>query len=332
MKHACGISQLALVGLAVVAVLLTFGVADASAETWLCVPTSTGKTVTSGGTGKEASCEKGATPVWQPLAAEQETLQKILPDITYIASGVGGKPTIRLSAVNVQIVNGAGSTATTNGAGNLVIGYNEEAREQTGSHNLILGGKQQYTSYGGILAGFWNTINKPFASITGGYKNTASNDYASVSGGSANLASGEKASVSGGFGNEATVEYASVSGGSSNAASGVKASVSSGSLNTASGEGASISGGGRNTASGEGASISGGYKNAASKEWASVSGGEENKAAEAYTSITGGAGNETIGGTYASVQGGRKNSAAGRYSSIFGGKELTALGEDETLP
>lgn len=52
---------------------------------------------------------------------------------------VGGKPTIRLSGANVQIPNGEGSTNTTNGAGNLIIGYDENPQTQTGSHNLIGG-------------------------------------------------------------------------------------------------------------------------------------------------------------------------------------------------
>ena len=37
-----------------------------------------------------------------------------------------------------------------------MIGYdkNEGKHEQTGSHNLILGEEQTFTSYGGVLAGF----------------------------------------------------------------------------------------------------------------------------------------------------------------------------------
>jgi hypothetical protein len=38
--------------------------------------------------------------------SEQETLKSILPYVKYIASGVGGKPTIQLSGVNLQILNG----------------------------------------------------------------------------------------------------------------------------------------------------------------------------------------------------------------------------------
>ncbi len=66
------------------------------------------------------------------LSAEQiEQLKALLPHITLIASGVGGKPTIRFSGVNVQIVNGSGKTSTVNGEGNLVIGYDENPKGRT---------------------------------------------------------------------------------------------------------------------------------------------------------------------------------------------------------
>ena len=61
---------------------------------------------------------------------------------TYVASGVnsvGNKPTVQFSAVNVHILNGQGTTASLNGEGNLVIGYDESPGSQSGSHNLLLG-------------------------------------------------------------------------------------------------------------------------------------------------------------------------------------------------
>ena len=73
----------------------------AVAPGWECVPTAAGQAVVSGGTGAAPSCGAGTTAVLAP---------------TYIASGVvGGKPTVQFAAVNVQIVNGAGSTASVNG-------------------------------------------------------------------------------------------------------------------------------------------------------------------------------------------------------------------------
>jgi len=167
-------------------------------------------------------------------------LEAKLKGVTRTESGVAGKPTIQFSGVNVQVVNGEGKTATTNGEGNLVIGYDESPSqpppEQTGSHNLILGEQQSFTSYGGILAGFDNTISGPFASVSGGALNTAGGEGASVSGGALNLAIGEGTSVSGGGFNTANGAGASVSGGAANQARGAFSSIFGGHLLEATGE------------------------------------------------------------------------------------------------
>lgn len=173
-----------------------------------------------------------------------------------------GQSTARFSGVNVQVVNGEGTTPTRNGVGNLIIGYNElpglaqfcslgeyntnyttcvsnggtwAANQRSGSHNLILGNRNGYTGFGGLVAGFNNIVN---------------GIYASVSGGSANIASGDTAAVSGGLFNKASGGQAVVSGGESNTASGLRASVSGGNANTASGNGASVSGGTNRSATG----------------------------------------------------------------------------------
>jgi hypothetical protein len=167
-------------------------------------------------------------------ASELETLRSILPHMRYVASGVGGKPTVQLSGVNVQLVNGEGNTATTNGVGNLVIGYDEAAgHAQTGSHDLVLGERQTFTSFGGIVAGSINTISAPGASVTGGFENSASGTYASVSGGAGNLASGYDASIGAGFQGLASANYSSISGGTLNKATGTSAWLGGGFNNTA---------------------------------------------------------------------------------------------------
>jgi hypothetical protein len=158
---------------------------------------------------------------------ELSTLKGILRCIKSVKEGIGGKPTVQFSGCNVQIVNGAGKTATINGAGNLVIGYdeNEVGAKQTGSHNLVLGEGQSFTSHGGLLAGLDNTVSNPFASVSGGQANNATGGAASVSGGFANKASGSLSSVSGGNSNGASGEQSSVSGGELNTASGVASSI-----------------------------------------------------------------------------------------------------------
>jgi hypothetical protein len=169
--------------------------------------------------GKEGSKgEKGEPGLSELSKPEQEALKALLPYVKVEASGIDGKPTVLFSGVNVQIVNGEGQTESTNGAGNLVLGYDAHFGPQTGSHNLILGSDQEYTSYSGLLAGRENSITAPFASVSGGVFNKASDSYASVSGGALNTASGEGASVSGGVFNKASDSYASVSGGALNTA------------------------------------------------------------------------------------------------------------------
>ena len=164
---------------------------------------------------------------------------------------------VTLTGYNLHIVNGLSSTGTLNGLGNLIIGYNalrvdpKSPDVRTGSHNLILGDQNNYSSFGGLVAGFYNAISGQYASVSGGQGSTASGQYASVSGGYANTASNNYSSISGGTVNRASGQYASVSGGVYNTASGDNASVSGGRGNTASGQGASVSGGDQNVQSGD---------------------------------------------------------------------------------
>src|SRR3984957_2503878 len=156
---------------------------------WECIPVTVGEPVTSGGTGAAPSCASG-TPVLAP---------------TYVSSGVGGKPTVVLSTVNLQIISGSGSTAgTVNGEGNLVIGYGENAgnRPQTGSHNLIVGSENGWTSFGGIIGGQSNQVTGKYATVFGA-NNVASGAWTFLAG-EHNRASGLDSSVLGGNGNSAT--------------------------------------------------------------------------------------------------------------------------------
>lgn len=187
-----------------------------------------------------------------------------------------------ITRANLNIRNGSGSTSgdpdapyanEPNGLGNLIIGYNENGvppcasgclpqpkRDRSGSHNLIMGEDNGYTSIGGIVVGFANSISAPYATITGGAYNASSGSFSTVTGGEINLATGEGASVSGGFGGVASGRWSSVSGGQSNTAEGEVSSVSGGGVNAASGLQSSISGGAGNkiTSNGQDSSISGG--------------------------------------------------------------------------
>jgi hypothetical protein len=182
--------------------------------------------------------------------------------------------TALFNGVNVQIVNGLGNTETTNGTGNLIVGYNEPnpgplaplqicsngaypdqtsctanggvwgANQRTGSHNLVIGHYHSYTQFGGMVAGLNNAINRQYATVSGGVSNLASGYYSSVSSGGGNIASGFASGVNGGQYNTASGNYySSVSGGSTNTASGDYSNVSGGQLNVASGFTSSVSGG-----------------------------------------------------------------------------------------
>ncbi len=205
-----------------------------------------------------SECKTGFNKITLPSSEELEVLNKVMPHVKYQEKGVGGKPTIQVSGVNVQIVNGEGKTASTNGAGNLVIGYDEEPGEQTGSHDLVLGTNQTFTSYAGIIAGAFNKITGPFASITGG-------NFSTASGPGPRLAAAKTTSPAGKAARSAAAN--------STTPAGTRSSVSGGQRNTANALLTWIGGGLENTASIGWSAVSGGFKNTASGFYSSVSGG-----------------------------------------------------------
>lgn len=70
--------------------------------------------------------------------------------------------------------------------------------DRSGSHNGVMGSQNNYSSYGGLVVGYFNTATGQFASVSGGSYNTASGLGASVSGGEYNTASGDHSFVGGG--------------------------------------------------------------------------------------------------------------------------------------
>ena len=159
--------RIGLAGAVMVAALaMLTGTAWAEASTTLCVPEKAGKPIVTGTS--EGKCTKAKYSAVMLPAGGLEALGRLLPHMKYLETGVAGKPTIQFSGVNVQVVNGEGETRTANGEGNLVIGYDENkgGHEQTGSHDLIVGEEQTFTSYGGVVAGLKNSITGPFASVT----------------------------------------------------------------------------------------------------------------------------------------------------------------------
>ena len=127
-------------------------------------------------------------------------LEKKLAAVNELLSGVSRRDgTIVLSNVNLQLLNGRGATGLTNGKGNLIVGYNESrgGDVRTGSHNIIVGSRNNYASFGGIVAGSSNGISGKYASVIGGHSNSGEGDFSTVTGGSKNSARGRYTSISG---------------------------------------------------------------------------------------------------------------------------------------
>lgn len=173
---------------------------------WECIPTTAGQPVISGGTSATPACGAGTTPVLAP---------------TYVASGVGGKPTVEFNAINVQVISGTGLTnGTPNGEGNLIVGYaeNPSGFSRTGSNDLVVGYNNGWTSFGQLVGGATNSATSPFATVFG-VANSASG-VGSLVAGDANHATGTESSVLGGKGNTSGGSWSSVLGGSARHATG----------------------------------------------------------------------------------------------------------------
>jgi hypothetical protein len=164
------------------------------------------------------------------LAAALQEAQEILQFVyveTKEMDGLTGPHWI-IEGANVHVRSGYGNTnedceefhpdypncESLTGLGNLVVGYNERfpvrgfpTEVRTGSHNLVVGEFNSYSSFAGFIAGRLNNITGAGASITGGESNKASGWLSSVSGGHGNEASGWLSSVSGGQGREAPDDY-----------------------------------------------------------------------------------------------------------------------------
>jgi hypothetical protein len=150
--------------------------------------------------------------------AELEEILQFVRVETKVMEGLTGPHWI-IEGANVHVRSGAGDTSdrclasapdypnckSLTGLGNLIVGYNERinvrsfpSELRTGSHSLVVGRFQSYSSFGGFVAGSSNEITAAHASVCGGTDNKASGQFSSVSGGHGNLASGAAASVSGG--------------------------------------------------------------------------------------------------------------------------------------
>ncbi len=128
---------------------------------------------------------------------ESNVVLQLGPYLQITDSGVINRlkgPHVIFSGVNLHVRNGMGQTGSVNGLGNLIVDYNETMvvvprRDRSGSHNLVIGPEHSFSSYGGLIAGYWNAVSGRYATVSGGAYNTASANQASVSGGRSHEAS-----------------------------------------------------------------------------------------------------------------------------------------------
>lgn len=89
-----------------------------------------------------------------------------------------------IEGANLHVRSGSGSTdGPINGLGNLVVGYNELRGSndvRSGSHNVIVGSRNNYSSYGGFVAGFENAVSAAFANVVGGRHNDERSSHATT--------------------------------------------------------------------------------------------------------------------------------------------------------
>jgi hypothetical protein len=95
--------------------------------------------------------QSGTAADTQPgaMAERMATLENKLSAMTFD----GAANEVVITGANLRIINGLGSTATTNGLGNLIVGYNEPrdiVNVETGSHNVVVGQRHNFSSFGGL--------------------------------------------------------------------------------------------------------------------------------------------------------------------------------------
>ena len=177
-------------------------------------------------TGANTSLQTALKTAQSDIAALQGSVVKLeakpagIPNlekyVTIDANPINGVvgPHILITGANVHVRSGSGATdehlltgGSRTGLGNLIIGYNEPNTTgpvRTGSHNLVGGSFNAFSSTGGLVFGLRNTLSGPYSAILSGEANTASGTNASVHSGNLNTAVGLRSTVLGGLSNTAT--------------------------------------------------------------------------------------------------------------------------------
>lgn len=164
---------------------------------------------------------------------------------------INGQDSVAFDGVNVHVRSGSGSTSSSvNGRGNLIVGYDEGVSgDKTGSHNIVMGTNNSYSSYGGLVGGNGNTISGNYTSVLGGTGNTADGTNSVVVAGSGNETTGTNSAILAGASGEAGGNQSAIIAGWENETSGSWSAVVAGSGNEAAAMDSVVVGGLDNTAS-----------------------------------------------------------------------------------
>ena len=126
----------------------------------------------------------GGTGLGERVTALEELLAGV--SRVQLDDGQGGTAeTIRFDGVNLQVTNGTGRTGQEpNGTGNLIVGYNrtpvDRPADRTGSHNIVCGDQNNYTSWGSLITGTRNISAARFANVLGGKEKVADEEWERV--------------------------------------------------------------------------------------------------------------------------------------------------------
>lgn len=198
-------------------------------------------------------------------------------DLVPGVASLNGDPreSLLLDGLNLAIRNGSGAQDAVNGLGNVVVGYDapnpDPSRNKSGSHNVVVGTGNGYTSHSGIVSGDQNFVGSAFAAAIGGQGNGAFERWgAVVIGGTRNDARGQTSTVIGGDANTSTGGSAVVLGGISNTAALTNYVVVGGEDNDSSGPECSAGGGGCRAGV-----VVGGHNNEAYGQWSVAIGGQD---------------------------------------------------------
>ena len=280
----------------------------------------------------------------EPFTSEQEDLFAHMQ----IHEEPGVPKTLEFSGDNVRIVSGSGATngypddpttedmslVTSNGLGNLIVGYNElpgSPLARTGSHMVVVGAGHGHTRFGGLVAGRDNRVSGQYSVVAGGTQNAASGRFSAVAGGQDNEASGLQAAAGGGMSNLASGQRSIVLGGEGNAAGKLYAAAGGGKDSSASEVQSVVCGGEGNTTGSESATSMGGHAGEAGSIVGPldvgqvVLGGSSNAAWGPYTFIAGGG----LNGTTSSYEGA---AVGGRSNFVSVGPQSLSLGGDDNNP